>query len=297
MCYVNNNLSKYWSLGADAIDIPSGSDMHTYLLPGNYRCQSATIAKTLTNCPFQSAFTMKVYYSIGSKPSATDYYILQEYTRLDGGERVLVYFEAKNNKWASHAIAFKDDLNERFSSSDSGTTYNSVSDLPKTGSGFGTTTTGLTLYDGFKIPAYSRICFMNYGGSKDGAIFAIDGDGKAYTAFRNNGTWYKGNSLVPKDDLGVAEYNAGKSINISGRLSDIGKWLQTNGTTSRWMSVRANPTNTDGYFGQSTFSILWQCSSAEYGWCILISDNPKMVVFGRNSAGWHWYAPSLTEVS
>ena len=53
---------------------------------------------------------MKVYYSIGSKPSATDYYILQEYTRLDGGERVLVYFEAKNNKWASHAIAFKDDL-------------------------------------------------------------------------------------------------------------------------------------------------------------------------------------------
>ena len=53
---------------------------------------------------------MKVYYSIGSKPSAKDYYILQEYTRLDGGERVLVYFEAKNNKWASHAIAFKDDL-------------------------------------------------------------------------------------------------------------------------------------------------------------------------------------------
>lgn len=105
-----NNLSKYWSLGADAIDIPSGSDMHTYLSPGNYRCQSATIAKTLTNCPFQSAFTMKVYYSIGSKPSATDYYILQEYTRLDGGERVLVYFEAKNNKWDSHAIAFKDDL-------------------------------------------------------------------------------------------------------------------------------------------------------------------------------------------
>ena len=102
--------SNFWSLRDDAVDIPSGSDMHTYLSPGNYRCQSATIAKTLTNCPFQSAFTMKVYYSIGSKPSATDYYILQEYTRLDGGERVLVYFEAKNNKWASHAIAFKDDL-------------------------------------------------------------------------------------------------------------------------------------------------------------------------------------------
>lgn len=188
-------------------------------------------------------------------------------------------------------------LSKRFAINNTENTYNALSDLPETGSGFGTTTTGLTLYDGFKIPTYSRICFMNYGGSKDGAIFAIDGDGKTYTAFRNNGTWHKGNSLVSKDDLGVAEYNAGKSIDISGRLSDIGKWLQTNGTTSRWMSARANPTNTDGYFGKSTFSILWQCSSANYGWCILISDNSKMVAFGRNSDGWHWYAPSLTEVS
>lgn len=112
-----------------------------------------------------------------------------------------------------------------------------------------------------------------------------------------NGAWTSLWKAASKDDLGVAEYNAGKSIKISGRLSDIGKWLQTNGTTSRWMSVRANPTNTDGYFGSSTFSILWQCSSAEYGWCILMSDNSKMVVFGRNSDGWHWYAPSLTEVS
>lgn len=92
-------------------------------------------------------------------------------------------------------------LSKRFAINNTGKTYNALSDLPETGSGFGTTTTGLTLYDGFKIPTYSRICFMNYGGSKDGAIFAIDGDGKAYTAFRNNGTWYKGNSLVSKDDL------------------------------------------------------------------------------------------------
>lgn len=208
MCYVNNNLSKYWSLGADAIDIPSGSDMHTYLSPGNYRCQSATIAKTLTNCPFNSAFTMKVYYSIGSKPSATDYYILQEYTRLDGGERVLVYFEAKNNKWDSHAIAFKDDLGVR------------------------------------QYPA-------------------------------------------------SAEY-----VLISGKLSAIGTWISNSGYYDKyWHSIRVNPSDTDGYFGSSAFSILWNCSSAEYGWCILMSDNPKMVVLGRNSTGWHWYAPSLTEVS
>lgn len=92
-------------------------------------------------------------------------------------------------------------LSKRFAINNTENAYNALSDLPETGSGFGTTNTGLTLYDGFKIPAYSRICFMNYGGSKDGAIFAIDGDGKTYTAFRNNGTWHRGNSLVSKDDL------------------------------------------------------------------------------------------------
>ena len=84
--------------------------MHTYLSPGNYRCQSVSIAKTLVNCPFQSAFVMKSYYSIGSKPSDTDYYLIHEYTRVDGGERVLIYYEKKNDKWTSHPVAFKDDL-------------------------------------------------------------------------------------------------------------------------------------------------------------------------------------------
>lgn len=119
---------------------------------------------------------------------------------------------------------------------------------------------------------------------------------KIYTNTKYNNTWVGWAESSTKDDLGVTEYNAGKSISISGKLSDIGTWLQTNGVTSRWMSARVNPTN-DGYFGRSTFCILWQCSSVNYGWCILISDNSKMVVFGRNSEGWHWYAPSLTEVS
>lgn len=93
-------------------------------------------------------------------------------------------------------------LSNRFAASTSKNVYNSLSDFPETGSGFGVTTTGLTLYDGFNIPAYSRICFMNHSNSKDGAIFAIDGDGKSYTAFRNNGTWHVGNSLATKADLG-----------------------------------------------------------------------------------------------
>ncbi|MDY4772009.1 MAG: hypothetical protein SO267_15040 [Lachnospiraceae bacterium] len=188
-------------------------------------------------------------------------------------------------------------MSKRFATSESNNVYNAVSDFPETGSCFGVNTKNFTLYTGFVIPAYSRICFMNYGGSPDAAISAIAPSGDIYSAFRNGGIWQNGKISATKDDVGVTEYNAGKSISISGKLSDIGAWLQTNGVTSRWMSVRANPTNDDGYFGRSTFSILWQCSSAAYGWCILMSDNSKMVVFGRNSEGWRWYAPSLSEVS
>lgn len=101
----------------------------------------------------------------------------------------------------SDSQALANNLSKRFAASKSSNVYNALSDFPETGSGFGVTTTGLTLYDGFNIPAYSRICFMNYGDSKDGAIFAIDGDGKSYTAFRNNGTWHVGNYLSTKDDL------------------------------------------------------------------------------------------------
>lgn len=137
-----------------------------------------------------------------------------------------------------------------------------------------------------------------YPEGKDYCSFILHkyGDDRTVHIRNMNGTWNFVEEAT-KDDLGVTEYNAGKSISISGKLSDIGAWLQTNGVTSRWMSVRANPTNDDGYFGRSTFSILWQSSSSKYGWCILMSDNTKMVVFGRNSEGWHWYAPSLTEVS
>ena len=83
-------------------------------------------------------------------------------------------------------------MSKRFAINDTENTYNALSDLPETGSGFGTTTTGLTLYDGFKIPAYSRICFMNYGGSSDGALIAIDPSGDIYSAFRNGGIWQNG---------------------------------------------------------------------------------------------------------
>lgn len=108
------------------------------------------------------------------------------------------------------------------------------------------------------------------------------------------GAWVE---YVTKDDLGVAQYNAVGQISLSGKLSNIGEWVKNNGTPGKCTFVRVEPSDSDGYFGTSGFSILWMRTSVSYGWCILISDNPKMVVFGRNSTGWHWYAPSLTEVS
>ena len=92
-------------------------------------------------------------------------------------------------------------LSKRFATAASGNTYNSVSDFPTTGSGFGVNTQALTLYAGFVIPEYSRICFMNYGGSPDAAISAVSQSGEIYSAFRSSGTWQNGKVSASKDDL------------------------------------------------------------------------------------------------
>lgn len=86
--------------------------------------------------------------------------------------------------------ATKNELDKKFANS--GTQFNSLSDFPSSGSGFGTNTKALTLYDGFILPEYSRICFMNYGNSPDGALMAIAQNGDLYSAFRNKGTWANG---------------------------------------------------------------------------------------------------------
>lgn len=94
--------------------------------------------------------------------------------------------------WDTINLVSKDDLDKRFSSSEPGIVYNSVSDFPATGSGFGVNTKKLTLYTGFVIPDFSRICFMNYGSSPDGALIAIAPSGDIYSAFRNGDIWQNG---------------------------------------------------------------------------------------------------------
>ena len=111
------------------------------------------------------------------------------------------------------------------------------------------------------------------------------------------GTYDLYSNTVIKTDLGVTEANGGRGIAIDGTLAGIGNWINsTKKFTSRWYTVRCTPTNS-GYFGSSSFCILWNSSSSYYGWCILMSDNAKCIVFGCNSNGWKWYAPTLTQVS
>lgn len=85
-------------------------------------------------------------------------------------------------------------------------TYNSLSDFPTTGSGFGVNQKALTLYTGFTIPDYSRICFMNYGNSPDAAISAVAPSGDIYSAFRNGDAWQNGKISASKDDLTPTKY-------------------------------------------------------------------------------------------
>ena len=95
------------------------------------------------------------------------------------------------------------------------------------------------------------------------------------------------NNYQQNDDLGVTQYNAVGYISLSGKLSNIGEWVKNNGTPGKCTFVRVEPSDSDGYFGTSGFSILWMRTSVNYGWCILISDDPKMVVLGSE---FHWMA-------
>ena len=93
------------------------------------------------------------------------------------------------------------DLSKRLAYATSGCVYNTTSDFPTSGSGFGVNTQALTLYAGFVIPEYSRICFMNYGNSNDGALTAVSPSGDIYSAFRNGGVWQNGKISATKNDL------------------------------------------------------------------------------------------------
>ena len=95
-----SNLNNMWSLSGNQTLIPNNSDMHTYLTPGNYYCASNTNAETLKNSPLKFAFTMKVYLSVGIGSQ----YLIQEYTKYDASERILVYYDGNRNIWTIYHV-------------------------------------------------------------------------------------------------------------------------------------------------------------------------------------------------
>ena len=90
-------------------EIPKGADLHTYLTPGNnYYPQTATIG-TLSNCPMNEAFRLKVTAPIANKNGS---YILQEYTSFTGKSAAGVAYDPYNNVWGKPTeFVTKDDLN------------------------------------------------------------------------------------------------------------------------------------------------------------------------------------------
>ena len=96
----NSDLKNMWSLSGNQTLVPNNSDMHTYLTPGNYYCASNTNAETLKNSPLKFAFTMKVYLSVGIESQ----YLIQEYTKYDASERILVYYDGNRNIWTSYHV-------------------------------------------------------------------------------------------------------------------------------------------------------------------------------------------------
>ena len=95
-------------------------------------------------------------------------------------------------------LAQTNNLSNRFSSDS--LVYNSIDDIPKSGSCFGTISKSIKIGT-ITIPAYSRFSFINTGTSTDGALFAIDSNGYSYTAYRTSGVWNKCFATATKDDL------------------------------------------------------------------------------------------------
>ena len=100
--------------------------------------------------------------------------------------------------YASSKIYTNTNLSNRFSSDS--LVYNSIDDIPKSGSCFGTISKSIKIGT-ITIPAYSRFSFINTGTSTDGALFAIDSNGYSYTAYRTSGVWNKCFATATKDDL------------------------------------------------------------------------------------------------
>ena len=188
-------------------------------------------------------------------------------------------------------------LSKRFAYATSGRTYNTTSDFPTTGSGFGVNTQALTLYAGFVIPEYSRICFMNYGDSPDAAISAVAQSGDIYSAFRNGGIWQNGKISASKNDLLISASGTGPTdwtalettVNMPFKI-----WNVTKASTSKGAPA--------GCYDYGTLIALVATATGDR-WrntLIYLPDNNNNVgnkVYVRSGISTKWLAISGTDVN
>ena len=90
------------------------------------------------------------------------------------------------------------------------------------------------------------------------------------------------------------------TLSMSGALSAVGTWITDNFISNKWIGCKVTPTDSVGYFGSSSFSVLANCSSANYGVAQLMCDNPNKsaLVIGQLVGGtWTWKAVSTTAIS
>lgn len=91
----------------------------------------------------------------------------------------------------------------------------------------------ITLNSKITLEQYTRILFLNYPGSNDGALLAIAPGDKIITAFRNNGVWEEKSSqfIATKSDLDASvkttNLSAGKDVRLFvGELNGSQNYLQ-----------------------------------------------------------------------
>lgn len=107
-------------------------------------------------------------------------------------------------------------------------------------------------------------------------------------AKNNYSRWFR-NNLINNEfaeeniDLAFYKHPLNMTVKMSGKLESIAEWLKNNTTyfgVYNYIRVQ-DPIDSDGYFGNSSFDIVWNFSSLNYGWMTLRSDNPKSIIFGR----------------
>lgn len=96
--------------------------------------------------------------------------------------------------------------------------------------------------------------------------------------------------LVDKTGLIWLHDEGTNRVFMSGELDAVGAWIisQLNNLNyNKWIGARISPTDSTGYFGSSSFTVMANCSSANYGVAQFMSDNPNVspIVIGQLREG------------